>query len=409
MGGGSTPILRAYTIQEMNNTILSTWYKCLNSSWIAGIHEVNAGDWTPIYAPFSWDVMQPFKRPYILNNYPKLCVDINAYNGAKDKKNFDLDVKKSVNVTLQVPCTLDLEIPESGATGDPVSTALNFHLHPERANLTLDVFLNFSSQVDLFFSNYSWQAVFDKTYFLDFGNPLLQTIGELVKFTTDSSFTFTDVDLGPYVSITGAISPHLLGTIFDVEVKIHLADILETLLGPTYGEMVGIIVDTLDLVINPQIIGYLAMDVYAGGSMIQPRAQFTQVEQSIPVTFTLPDESPNNFSLEIRNITYGINFKTNWSLDLEWGTIPSLILNDYTWQLDVWPDIDIDLVESTTTLNSIAQYAFDTGKNMWVLESAFGKSFEPAGQGIGGYFATILLVISIGVVGIIIIHTRKRL
>ncbi len=406
-GLGSTPFLRGYSVQQLNNTILAIWYKCLDYSWTQGIHEVGSGHYTPNYAPFSWDVMQPFTRPYILNNYPKLCVDINAYNGAKEKKSFNVDVKKSIGVTLQVPCTLELTIPESGAPGDPVSTSLNFHLHPEKANLTLDVFLNFSAQVNLFFGEYSWDAVFDKKFFLDFANPVLQTLGELVKLTTDSTFTFSNVNLGSYVTLNGAINPQLLGTILDMEVQIHLAEILKALIGPSYSWIVDTIVDSLDLVINPQITGYLAMDVFGGGTQIGGRAQFTAVEQSIPVTFTLPAGSASNFLLEIKNIAYGINFMADWSLGLVWGQIPALVCDDQNWQLGVWPNIDIVLAEGTAALTSIAKYTYDTSSSSWKLEGALGNPTTPPG-GIPGYPIAMLLLVSLGVISIIAARMRHR-
>ena len=59
---------RSYVITPLTDLLLRDMYLSLNTSWQHGIHEVSgASRYTPEYAPFSWDVSQPFSRPYILS------------------------------------------------------------------------------------------------------------------------------------------------------------------------------------------------------------------------------------------------------------------------------------------------------------------------------------------------------
>ncbi|MHA1734324.1 MAG: hypothetical protein ACTSU5_20485, partial [Promethearchaeota archaeon] len=128
---------RDYPIFPFNDSTIRDAYRSLNTSFSGGVHPLD-GYYTPNYAPFSWDISQPFEFPFLFNNYQKLATDINEYNGAKERKAVEWKVRKSVNVTMDVPCTVGLTLPSYEKPGGQVGTGLNFTLHDENAFLTID-------------------------------------------------------------------------------------------------------------------------------------------------------------------------------------------------------------------------------------------------------------------------------
>jgi hypothetical protein len=373
--GGTDPMdmNRNYAILPMSDSIIREMYYTLNTSWEYGIHEVN-GHYTPNCAPFSWDVSQPFTRPYILNNYPKLCLDINAYNGASDAKQKWVEIKKNVTTTLDVPCTLSLDVPTTALPGEQIDTDLNFHLDKSRATLTLKVDLSIVINASLGFWSYEWQTDLSQSVVLHIGTKTLEFVGDLLNFQTEiDDFTFEGIELGAYCDITGSISADLLGTIASLEFSIYLDEILKAFIGPTYAWIVDALVDDICFTINPEIVGYLSMDVAAGGSTIVDDAQFTMEDQVIPVSFIMPSSDTQEVHLEITDIKYGVNFQINWIVSINWSFVTGLFLDNYEINLGTWPIIAIDLAEGTASLTTVATYNYNATQGCFVLTNSIGS------------------------------------
>ena len=380
--GGTDPLdmNRDYDILEFTDDIIRQAYNSLNDSFSGGVHELD-GYYTPNYAPFSWDVSQPFSYPYLFTNYKKLATDINAFNDAKESKTFDYTMDKNVKLSLDVPCTVSTEIPKAVNPGEVVNTILNIELIEENTIVTLDLWYDINFTVDLCFWEHTWNIQIDEQIEYNIGNGTLKVFGMDINTNAnddDVALSFEDYGLGDYVTIGGFVDSAVIGTILSIEIRLSIAELIKTLVGPEYAWIVDLIVQGLDLVINPLLDGFVEFDLMLGDTPIEEGITLDQLESEIPVTFTMPSGSTSELQFQIDNLQYGVNFRIDWGIDLMWAMIPGLFIDDYYWQIGSFPNYNIVLAEGSATLNSISKFQFDEDSNQWILV-----------QGIGGYSDTI--------------------
>ncbi|MFX0091431.1 MAG: hypothetical protein ACFFBD_06675, partial [Candidatus Hodarchaeota archaeon] len=75
-----------YDVNELNDTIIHKWYEMLNDSLNAGIHTVQVGSYSytlPQVTPFTFDIIHPFKYPYLVNAWGNVMDDLNAFTRAQ--------------------------------------------------------------------------------------------------------------------------------------------------------------------------------------------------------------------------------------------------------------------------------------------------------------------------------------
>ncbi|GAB4310145.1 MAG: hypothetical protein Kow0069_10100 [Promethearchaeota archaeon] len=382
--GGTDPMdmNRNYPVLELTDEVIKSAYETLDTSFSGGVHELD-GYYTPNYAPFSWDVSQPFKFPYLFNNYEKLAIDINAYYDAKERKSLELNVDKKVDVVIDVPCHVGLELPQSAAPGEATGGNLNLTLDESKAMVTIIVWYQVKLTVNSFYWSHTFTTTINETITINLGTNEITFLGQTIRadYNDEDPFSWESELLGGYCSIQGTLNPKLVGTILDATFSVHISEIIKALVGPTYEWIVDFVVDDLALNINPVVTGYVKFDLSLGGSSVAEDIWLTSTETIMPVSFTMPEASTSPIHFAFEDLRYGVNFAVDWTISLEWATIPSFFLEDQEWYLGTWPNVDVDLAEGTASLTSVAQYEYSESEDQWLLTSGMGGYARPAGGG----------------------------
>ena len=369
---------RDYPIWQMNDSIIRDMFRTLNASWEYGIHELS-GHYTPNYAPFSWDVSQPFTYPYIFNNYPKVAIDINAYNGAQDSKSKFLTIEKDITLTLDVPVTLDLTLPKEKSPGESESTALHITLDESEAYLTIEIALNVTLNTSLAFWSLEWNTILEQAIIFNIGTGAIEFKGDFINFKCYSeglNLEYENIELGDYCDLSGSVTSDLLGTIGAVDFKIRLNEMLKTLIGDPYSILVDLLVDDLSISINPILTGFLSVDIASSEEIIADEVKFNTTDETIDLDYDFPEDS-SDFQINLDDIKYKVNFATNWAIDIDWSIITGLFANNYNIPLASWPDFDINIAEGTTSLSKLAKYTYDSEKDKYLLMEAIGGYMPP--------------------------------
>ena len=374
---------RDYPIWQMNDTIIRDMYHTLNASWEYGIHELS-GYYTPNYAPFSWDVSQPFTYPYIFNNYPQVAIDINAYNGAKDSKSKFLEIEKDITLTLDVPVNLDFTLPTEKSPGESESTQLQITLDESQAYLTLDIDFDVIVNTNLAFWSLEWNAILEQSVIFNIGTGEIQFKGDFINFICPNeglNLEYENTELGDYCDLYGSVTSNLLGTIGSADFNIHLNEMLKTLIGEPCSNLVDLLVDDLSFSINPILTGFLSMDFASSEEIIADNIKFNETDELITLNYDFPT-SGADFELNLDDIKYKMNFVTDWSIDIDWSPITGIFADNIIIPLATWPNFDIDIAEGTTSLSRLAKYTYDEGKDKYILMEAIGGFTPPEDGGL---------------------------
>jgi hypothetical protein len=345
----------------------------LNTSFTEGIHAIN-GVYTPNYAPFSWDISQPFTFPYLLNNYPKLVCDIESFNAASISRSASIKVVKDIKLTIKCPATLTMNLPYELLPGQTSAGTLNVFLNQAKARVELAVFFNITFTINNSFFSGEWNIIINQTIALDASKNTLEIFGTSLDFDYSllDPIDFDGFEIGDYLSITGGLTPNLIGEMISLEIAISLSAILSDLLPEPYGSFLDLIIEDLSLIINPILTGYMKMDILAGSQTLVNDYQFIQANTTIPINFTAPSSGSNPWTFNIVDLSYGVNFRVDWEVGLAWATIPSFFFEDQTWSLGTWPSFDIKIADGSATLNELSKYEYVPTEGKWTLMKAFG-------------------------------------
>ncbi len=405
--GDYSGILGQYYIDPYNDTIIYNCYGQLNKSFTLGTHEINGED-IPNYAPFAYDVIQVFEVPYIHSNYDFLMQKAASFQGSIEADGGFIKVDRSVNITYIIPLETNLELPDTLATGDNLTTLLETSLVDSNAILTIDYYFKISANYSVFFVDHYFETEFNNSIVIDFSDPVIQLLCKVLEFVENFQFSIDLVE--PYVSIDIILTPQLLGEILNCNITIHIDEILK-LIFPEYGWIVGIFFEDIYFKINPIISGYLACDIKLGD--FNKTIYWDMTTKNFNIDLEIPDLTyGDNLSLELTNFRYGINFQIGWYIGFEMSWLVKFVFGDIHYEhfFGTWPNSNYDLfpIEGNITLKSWDAYATKWGTTTDGGVASIGGGGGGGGDGeetIPGYNFFILIG-TISIISIILIKKQ---
>ncbi len=357
----------------LTNDTIYNLYGRLNMSLTQGFNDFD-GEEIPNYAPFTYDLLQVFKEPYIHSSYDYIMQDAKTLKDDTEAEGGFINVEKSVNITYIIPLKTNIDLPDNLIPGENLTTTLETILDESNAILIIDYFFNITVNISTYFFKKIFKTVIENRIVIDFSNPIVQLTNKFLDFAFDR---ITSLNIGPYVTIDIQVTPQLIGEILDCNITVHLIEVLRIFF-PQYISILDWFFDDLYFKINPIISGYLSAKVKLGNS--NQTIMWDTDTENFNIDLKIPDLSyGDNLSLEIINFTYGLNFGVDWYL----GYIPSWILGiligSGEYHIGQFPSINFDLasIEGNVILKTWDAYA-----TTWGTPS--GSEATPVGSGGGG-------------------------
>jgi len=352
-------ILGQYYINPFNDTIIYTCYALLNRSFTQGVHDVE-GFIVPNYAPFAYDILRVFEIPYIHSNYDMLMQRAALFHGSIEAEGGIIKIERNVEIKIEIPLNTNIDLPDTLIPGESLDSILDTILDSSKANLTIDYYFNISADMNVFFSDYHLEAIFENQIFIDFSNPIVQLICEELRL--GESYEFSVDILGGMLTIDTAFTPQLLGQILNCNITLHINEILKWYF-PSFSWLIDLFFEDIYLKINPIISGYLAGDITLGNSINS--LNWDSAAKNFNLNLDIPELSyGNTLSLDLTNFQYGINFQVDWIIGYEtgWG-ISWLFGEGDEYRLTNWPNLSFDL---TPIEGTIGLKTWSAGENSWI-------------------------------------------
>ena len=362
VGNTGGDLLGQYYIDPYTDDVIQLCYELINDAFTLGTHEIN-GYTVPDYAPFAYDVLQVFELPYIHSNFDQLMQQAASFQGKTESGGVEINVDRSVNVTLFVPIETTLETSNELIPGEDVLGSLNINIKTDEAILVIDYFFNISVDVDLFFFTKSFGAVFTNSLTIDFSNPIIQMVLEEIGMedTYEHSMEFLDGML----SVDLEFTPQIIDTILNCTIGVHVDEILKYYF-PQYALLVDLFFEDVVFTINPVLTGYIESDL-SFGSDIQS-IHMEQTSMDIQFEFTVPEVIDEQYLLlELLNFVYGLNFKINWGASIQFAEIISWFFDDIEFDFGTWPNDNYNLTSLGGELE-VAKYRDDIDNTRWLLD-----------------------------------------
>jgi len=349
-----------YSVDDLTDNVIYTWFNRINTSFYGGTHDVD-GVATPYYSPFCYDIMNPFQRPYISNNFDKLLSDIIAFNNAKESESFSFDIISDIKARLIVPIDATITTPKSLGPNQTFTPNINIKIDISKAILAIDYKLGFSIAVDWWFWEGTYEFIKNGTIYIDFSNPILQLIATYIEALDGFHGFYSPTD---FIEIEMLFTPQLLGTIINATISFKIMEIVYTFL-PTLRPLLSLFIDDFNFVINPVLEGFLNMDYWTTGSS---HSHFTFNELSINFSPNITSPLDNsNFSIYIGNFSYGWRFYTNWGLEIDFTSLLEIFFSDIYINLFTYPDITMILFSISQDI-TICSYEWNPSTEKYSLK-----------------------------------------
>ncbi|TFF87650.1 MAG: hypothetical protein EU549_04360 [Promethearchaeota archaeon] len=341
-----------YYVGNLTDSLIYTWFQRLETSFLGGTHSVG-GQATPWYSPFCYDIMNPFNRPYIGNNFDKLLSDIIAFNDAKDSEFFSFELIKDIKTRLEIPIDANIKTNTVIEPGETFNPNITVNLDLSNAKLEIDYSLGFIIAVDWWFWEETFDFIKNGTIYVDFSNPVIQLVQTYIDTSGAFQVTFNPVG---FIQIDLELTPKLLGDIINATIRFKLMELLY-MYQPTLRPFLEWFINDIDFVINPVLEGFLNMDSWTSESD-RTHHTFNNLEFSFSPTIIAPSDQ-TDFSIYIGNFSYGLRFYTDWSIEIDFAPILEIFFDDIIIELMTFPDISAtiysfgqDITLSTYTWNN---------------------------------------------------------
>jgi len=341
----------------LTDNVIYSFYSRLNKSLTEGFNVFDGED-IPNYAPFTYDVLQVFKEPYIHSSYDYIMQDAIRFKDDTETKGGFIKVQRSVNFTYIIPLKTNIDLPDILTPDQNLTTVLGTLLDESKALLTIDYYFNITASYSLFFTEKYFESVVENRIVIDFSNPQVQLLNKFVDFVFNRTFS---LDIGAYVTIDVQLTPQLIGEILNCNITVHLIEILKYFY-PQFTYVLNLFFEDIYLKINPIISGYLSAIVKLGNSN-QPIYWDTETK-NFNIDLKIPDLSfGDTLSIEIFNFRYGVNFLVDWYVGYTPSWMLELIIgggNEYL--LGQYPNINFDLASITS---NIVLKTWNASNDLW--------------------------------------------
>ena len=367
-GEGSNETAFNYQVQKFNNTIIKDWYSHLNESLHGSIHNIPVISYTtPEISPFTFDVSDPFQRPYIINAWTNVMDDLEMFAKAQSQ-DITMSADMNVTITVAVEALLTVEYPETVSPGETCKLNYSLEMYDETVTLTTDYDLDLNISANFWFLGGSFILIQNGSFSIDIPlakiDGLLDQVGVSPQSLTDRIVDKVNQVLTSYYLEVEyiTVSPQLLGTVVNASVRLHFWDIAKDFvpiivssLAPQIYPAVNTAFKVLDLIIShidlqakflvqTIITGDVALADSSLGQLSQSTIEFNESETVVPLSLTVASAPTNpNLQVTLTNIANGLNFFIDWYFDAGLEQPFSSFIDDFRIFIGRYPSLEMDL------------------------------------------------------------------
>ncbi len=352
----------------MTDDIIRALYSTLDLSFNGGILETYQ---TPVYAPFSFDLSQPFEVPYIINNFPTLLTDAAEFNGAKERNIFNLEFEKNIQVSIGIPYAIAMDFPKTLTPGTPSDLSVDLVLDTDEAIVSLDYLVHLFGNLSLwFFGEQEIDMLMQNTITLDFGANTLKFGDYELNF--QDSYTL-ELDMFDFIEIVHTGSLNFVGNLIDAEITIKIDEILKHFF-PELGWVVDIFFDEINIVIKSDLTGSIDFNLVVDDDEYDVDVSNSS-SQIISVTVT-PRSTRNSddvMSIILNDFTYTMEFDVDWVLEIIYSPLLGFFTEELTWDWEIgkWPSFDLFSFQSDSEFTLMTYKA--TAENLWLRQGSINN------------------------------------
>jgi len=349
LGPGGNEYGYAYTnTSALNDSRIKGWYAGIQDTFDNGTRNWSyVGIDIPEVGPFTFDVTQLFKAPYVITGYSSVSKDTAAIDRAR---NSYLNMTQSLDITIgyNFPSVLHMSYDDQISPGS--TTMVQFTYEPS-TNLEVSIGFTYHLQANLSFwlVQASFNQTINNTLTFDIDTAKVSSLADLLGL---GSYSLEDQNLNSFLSLTGlTFYPRLFGTIMEGSVELDLWHIMDTLIRPTFPlaavvlDAIGFFLDHFILSLDFALSGVVTIPLEINGSGITANATsltFTEDTLTQWVKLTIP-ASLTQFEIGYNNASYGLNFAIDWVLNAGLKAPINSFVNDFSWTIGVFPDVTTSL------------------------------------------------------------------
>jgi len=343
-----------YTVDELTDEKIREFFRNHYEAFEQGLWWISEiGLDTPKVHPFTFDVMNPFQFPYIINGYPNVVENIELFQEAnKNYISYEYEITLTLAFLIKARYTI--------TSPDQVEPGEDFDVTIEVEMLENDIEVAFLYD---FFLNGSIKALFvEKNFLFDYNGKIgvnipLGTIGNILSILGYNPYTKTGIsidDAGYLIVDNFALSTHFLGDIMEADVSLHLWDIMKTELPGYYPDMTQSInvldwfMDAIDFKMNSVFSGFvngtIASSNPALASITVDEFEFdgSTISTTTHVTVAEDVTSTQTFDIVLDDLAFIFSFLTDWSFEIDFEPVIALLAPQYAqmaFDLGTFPNV----------------------------------------------------------------------
>jgi len=350
-----------YEIDELNDSMLRYFFRRHYASFEAGLWFISAvGIDTPKIHPFTFDIMDPFKFPYVKNAYANVVDDIERFQKAeKNWVEYEYDIELTLAFLIKAQYTITA--PDAVEPGDQFDATVEVEILEDETEIAFfyDIFLNSTTEVLFYKKNF----LYDYEGKIGVNIPLA-TIKNIMTLFGFNPYEKSDVglDQSGYLTLdTFSLAPTLLGNIMSTSMSLHFWEIIKGQL-PIYFPVTlapltvfDYFIDSIDLKMDAELNGFVngtigTSDLDIANSTVE-EFEFDGTTISTTTEITVDNDITNGttFDIVLDDLAYIFEFMADWSFEINFCDIIALIAPEYghmSWDLGTMPNVQYGSADS---------------------------------------------------------------
>ncbi|MFW9923529.1 MAG: hypothetical protein ACFFDW_09630, partial [Candidatus Thorarchaeota archaeon] len=352
-----------YSLSILNDSKIREFFRIHYGAFEEGLWWISyIGKDTPKVHPFTFDIMNPFVFPYVINGYPNVVDNIDLFQ--KANKNF-INYEYSIDITpaFLVKARYKITAPDTVQPGEEFDATVELQILEDETEIALfyDLYLNATLKALFYSSNYQFTT--EGKYSVNIPVKTLRMLMAFMGYYPYYGFDMLDVDKSGFLTLDHfSLSPQLLGTIMMTNASLHLWDLFvdtfDDALTTKQLNVLGYFMEAIDLKMGAGFFGYTTGNISTSndaiGVMDATDFEFDGDVMSKEVTITVADSitSGQTFNIVLDDLAYIFQMLADWSLEIDFGPIISLLAPQYeqmVFDIGTFPNISWTSEDSEQT------------------------------------------------------------
>ncbi len=401
-----------YAIDELNDSKIAEFFRMHYYAFEQGLWWIaHLGLEYPKVHPFTFDVVNPFSFPYLINGYPNVVDDIDAFEEANSNFiNYEYGIDLTLALLMKARYTITS--PELVNPGDTFDATIEIEILEDDTEIALlyDLFLNGTIKALFFNQNF----LFDHEGKVSVNIPIgkLSLLLSLLGYQPYEQSGLS-IDSSGYLTMDHLyLAPNLLGTIMALNMTLDIWDMIKGELPGYYPatekplNLLDYFMESIELTLGAGFEGYNTGTISSNNTALATVGtdEFTfdgtTMSTTTEVTVAEDISTTTGFEIVLDDMLFTYEFFADWGLDINFGNIIALIAPQYAemnFDIGTFPSIIVDsddsLIDSDSTVTKTTTVTLD--------------SITPTNT--GGIIPTILTLLAISGLGtLVIIRKRKK-